>query len=378
MSQLFSFEGRVSRSKYWLIFLLSIFVSFVVVLFSILAIPALIFMGTFSPTVASVVSILLYILLIPMWWISIATGVKRFHDRNKSGWWVLISLIPIVGALWILIECGFLKGTAGSNNFGEDSLGGSALAGSFSPTSSSQGVSAGKLIALIIGGVIFIALAGRVIWAWQQVKNDEHRRVVNTEIPLAIVPQQSEVHAPVINTPASATSVQTMTVGKITTTQPIKETSLKEKSLDIPLPLPTGKTVLDCDTQDGNCMLSYGETLNNNLVSCTKSKGTAIVGMETLFGIMRNYEIVGVKDNLCVVYFSFLKFTPVTDGIDQNAPNYSLFAHLFDRSMVCKYSESERNDMLKTKLTIVGELTGCSGPLHEALNEYSPWVKSQQ
>lgn len=122
MSQLFSFEGRVSRSKFWLVFLLSIFVSFVVVLFSILAIPALIFMGTFSPTVASIISILLYVLMIPMWWISIATNVRRFHDRNKSGWWILISLIPVIGALWILIECGFLKGTTGANNFGEDPL----------------------------------------------------------------------------------------------------------------------------------------------------------------------------------------------------------------------------------------------------------------
>lgn len=122
MSQLFSFEGRVSRSKYWLVFLLSLFVSFAVVLFTILAMPALIFMGTFSPTVASVTSILLYVLMIPMWIISIATTVKRFHDRNKSGWWILISLVPIIGALWILIECGFLKGTTGANNFGEDPL----------------------------------------------------------------------------------------------------------------------------------------------------------------------------------------------------------------------------------------------------------------
>jgi len=119
---MFSFDGRVSRSKFWLVFLLSIFVSFVVVLFSILALPVLIIMGTFSPTIASIVSWLLYLLMIPMWWISIATTVKRFHDRNKSGWWYLIALVPFIGFFWILIECGFLKGTAGANNFGAESV----------------------------------------------------------------------------------------------------------------------------------------------------------------------------------------------------------------------------------------------------------------
>jgi uncharacterized membrane protein YhaH (DUF805 family) len=53
-------------------------------------------------------------------WITLAITVKRFHDRDKSGWWVLIGLVPAIGALWILIECGFLKGTTGDNRFGAD------------------------------------------------------------------------------------------------------------------------------------------------------------------------------------------------------------------------------------------------------------------
>ena len=44
--------------------------------------------------------------------------IKRFHDRDKSGWWVLIGLIPLIGPLWLLIELGFLKGTDGPNRFG--------------------------------------------------------------------------------------------------------------------------------------------------------------------------------------------------------------------------------------------------------------------
>jgi uncharacterized membrane protein YhaH (DUF805 family) len=51
---------------------------------------------------------------------TIIVYVKRFHDRDKSGWWVLIGLIPIIGVIWLLIELGFLKGTPGPNRFGTD------------------------------------------------------------------------------------------------------------------------------------------------------------------------------------------------------------------------------------------------------------------
>ena len=53
---------------------------------------------------------------------TIIVGIKRWHDRDKSGWWSLIAFIPLIGFLWVLIECGFLAGTSGSNRFGEDPL----------------------------------------------------------------------------------------------------------------------------------------------------------------------------------------------------------------------------------------------------------------
>lgn len=191
-SELFSFQGRASRSKFWLVFLLSIFVSFVVVLFTLLATPALMIMGYFSPTVASVVSILLYVLMIPMWWISIATSVKRFHDRNKSGWWYLIVLIPLLGVLWLIIENGFLRGTVGTNNFGNDPLlpnassssttGAHSFSTVVSASSTPPGTSTGKLIMFIVGGIILIALLGRLGWAFWQVKNDTAFTAVNIDI----------------------------------------------------------------------------------------------------------------------------------------------------------------------------------------------------
>ena len=57
-------------------------------------------------------------------WCSIAIGAKRCHDRGRSGWYQLIGLIPLLGALWLFVDLGLLKGNAGENRFGPDPLGG--------------------------------------------------------------------------------------------------------------------------------------------------------------------------------------------------------------------------------------------------------------
>ena len=102
----FSFEGRVSRKVFWL-YLLAAFVPMAVI-YGIAA--------AISDTLGMIVGIPLYIVFI---WVSIAIQVKRWHDRNKSGWWVLLGLVPI-GNIWAFIETGFLRGTVGANNFGAD------------------------------------------------------------------------------------------------------------------------------------------------------------------------------------------------------------------------------------------------------------------
>lgn len=237
-SELFSFQGRASRSKFWLVFLLSIFVSFVVVLFSILALPALIFMGTFSPKLASIVSMLLYVLMIPMWWISIATSVKRFHDRNKSGWWYLIVLIPFIGGLWIIIENGFLGGTVGANNFGPDSLSGSTVT-NFAPgtavvpplnTTPSE-MANWKLVALIVGGVILLAFIGRAIWAYQAVKSDEAKATPETSTTNSEVKSDTFTTAQLANLKADMTAFYLKYQDKDQTaknTEPLQSQHFKE------------------------------------------------------------------------------------------------------------------------------------------------------
>jgi uncharacterized membrane protein YhaH (DUF805 family) len=69
------------------------------------------------------VGIVLFVFGIVALWISIAVAVKRYHDRNKSGWWVFIVFVPIIGGIWYLVECGFLRGTPGPNDYGPDPLG---------------------------------------------------------------------------------------------------------------------------------------------------------------------------------------------------------------------------------------------------------------
>jgi uncharacterized membrane protein YhaH (DUF805 family) len=120
---LFGFHGRANRAKFWLVAL------------GILVLEAIIFAALGGTTAMSadpeqalanigpVAGIVLFVFGVVALWVSIAVAIKRYHDRNKSGWWVLIVFVPIIGGLWYLIECGFLRGTPGSNNYGPDPLG---------------------------------------------------------------------------------------------------------------------------------------------------------------------------------------------------------------------------------------------------------------
>ena len=66
--------------------------------------------------------IILGLLMFPLMLVGIIVQIKRWHDRDKSGWWVLINLVPCIGPFWALIECGFLRGTPGPNKYGPDPL----------------------------------------------------------------------------------------------------------------------------------------------------------------------------------------------------------------------------------------------------------------
>jgi uncharacterized membrane protein YhaH (DUF805 family) len=121
-SLLFSFQGRVNRAKFWLVHI-AMWVVIIVVFGAVLGGGAM--SSDPQAALASVgligglVLLVVYILAL---WIGLAIAAKRWHDRNKSAWWILIVFVPVVGGLWYLIECGFLKGTPGTNRFGADPL----------------------------------------------------------------------------------------------------------------------------------------------------------------------------------------------------------------------------------------------------------------
>ena len=104
---LFSFEGRIPRRKYWLGSL-------------VMMVTMLIPFGIVMAVDNTAAMIVLVVLCLPMIYVSFAVGAKRWHDRNKSGWWNLIGMIPYVGSIWVFIECGCLRGTQGPNNYGPD------------------------------------------------------------------------------------------------------------------------------------------------------------------------------------------------------------------------------------------------------------------
>jgi len=102
---LFSFQGRISRAPWW---------GWKVV-FTILNIALWALAGATHSYFALAFVIPLIGLVI---WACTALDVKRFHDRGKSGWWMLVGGIPILGSLWLLIDLGFCPGTDGENRYG--------------------------------------------------------------------------------------------------------------------------------------------------------------------------------------------------------------------------------------------------------------------
>ncbi len=121
---LFAFEGRINRAKYWA------FIALVLV-FVFPALSAISGLRSVLPQLSDPVTIralemgtaiLMLAIVLPLQISFLAVGAKRWHDRNRSGWWVLIGLVPVIGPLWTLVECGCLKGTEGENRYGPDPL----------------------------------------------------------------------------------------------------------------------------------------------------------------------------------------------------------------------------------------------------------------
>lgn len=124
LGMLFSFQGRIGRAEYWTIGLIrfAIFIGSVIAFASTLQpvngeLDSLAFMSGLVSSTSGIMFLMLFLALTVCLY---SLEVRRMHDRDVSGFWLLIMFIPIVGAfygLWIFIANGFFPGTQGHNRY---------------------------------------------------------------------------------------------------------------------------------------------------------------------------------------------------------------------------------------------------------------------
>jgi uncharacterized membrane protein YhaH (DUF805 family) len=137
-SQLFfGFSGRINRAKYWVAGVINI-VSWLIIV--------VVVWGATSPSSPYFLFLFTFFIVAIPWLISLtAIAVKRLHDRDKSGWWLLVfyvlpgaldkipeaagtvlqfifGLASFAISIWAFVELGCLGGTAGPNKYGSDPL----------------------------------------------------------------------------------------------------------------------------------------------------------------------------------------------------------------------------------------------------------------
>ena len=115
----FGIKGRIGRKQYWLSALAWMVPVFVFVFIAKLIGDRDVSMPQWLQVVLGCLTTVVFVAYV---WSGICLNAKRWHDRNKSGWWQLIGIVPIIGELWALAQTGFLRGTAGPNRFGPDPL----------------------------------------------------------------------------------------------------------------------------------------------------------------------------------------------------------------------------------------------------------------
>lgn len=130
---MFSFKGRISRGEYWRInaWIVVIYcgysVALVILIFnyskvllflSNTAYSGLTRVGSLFSLVFLVAIATLAVFVIPCI-LSVPSSVRRFHDLDKSGWWILVTFIPFIGTV-PSYQCWCSEGTKGPNRFGPD------------------------------------------------------------------------------------------------------------------------------------------------------------------------------------------------------------------------------------------------------------------
>jgi uncharacterized membrane protein YhaH (DUF805 family) len=106
LKQYATFSGRARRSEYWYFFLF-----YIIFTIGLVFIDSLLGM---SSNLGILSSLFALGMLLP----SIAVSVRRLHDTDRSGWWMLLCFVPLIGGIVLLVF--FVQDSqAGANRFGE-------------------------------------------------------------------------------------------------------------------------------------------------------------------------------------------------------------------------------------------------------------------
>ena len=112
LSKYCCFKGRARRSEYWYWFLFELIVTFVLAFIGGL-------IEGITGTEAEIANVLTSIASLAFLLPGLGVQVRRLHDLDKKGWFLLLTLIPVVGSI-ILLVWACKEGTAGENQYGPD------------------------------------------------------------------------------------------------------------------------------------------------------------------------------------------------------------------------------------------------------------------
>jgi uncharacterized membrane protein YhaH (DUF805 family) len=108
MRRYFEVSGRSNRYEFWM---------FVLIYFIISMVATGNDDGILGHSFATGVGILSSLVTLVHFVPSITVGIRRLHDTDRSGWWILIAFVPLIGFIWLIVLYCF-EGTLGSNRFG--------------------------------------------------------------------------------------------------------------------------------------------------------------------------------------------------------------------------------------------------------------------
>ena len=95
-------EGRINRKQWWI------------------GVGGLLIIGFISSLLFGQDGLVPFAIAVLIMVAGIMLHIKRCHDRDKSGWWCLILIIPFAGTIWAIIDLCILEGTQGDNQYGPD------------------------------------------------------------------------------------------------------------------------------------------------------------------------------------------------------------------------------------------------------------------